>query len=592
MELRHLRQFLAVAQTEHFGRAADGLHIAGPALSRSVRQLEASLGTPLFERTTRQVELTEAGRVFAGEVRRILAELDGAVGRARLIGQGASGVLRVGVTGSASYGVLPRVVRRVKSALPDVELTIDTEMLTPLQAAALTDGRLDLALLRTPVAVEGIAHRVLFAEPLILALPQGHRFDGDPDVTVADLQDEAFVTYPADTGSVVDGAVVGRAPPRASRRAAHTRCRRPRPCSRSSRRGSVSPWSPAPPAPSSSPASTSWTCPTPRASSSPWRGARPTTRPCSPASSKRSAAPTSPTTRRPRHDRPAHHRHRRDPLSDPLRQAAEVRLRRVTHADHVLVRVHTAGGLVGVADAPPRPFTYGETQAGIVAVIDGIFAPQLVGLDADRRAVAHARMHRTVGNPAAKAAVDMAVWDVLAQAWGTTVNRALGGFTDRMRVCHMLGFDAPAAMAQEASAIRDRYGITTFKVKVGRRPIDLDVDVVRALRNTLGDKAELYIDGNRGWTPSESLRALDMLADAGLTLAEELCPADDVLGRRRLVANCRIPFVGDESVTTPAEVTRELLGAAPPPSPSRPPARDSPARRRSWTSPPASAWKS
>lgn len=208
VELRHLRQFLAVAQTEHFGRAADGLHIAGPALSRTIRQLETSLGTPLFERTTRQVELTEAGRVFAGEVRRILAELDGAVGRARLIGQGASGVLRVGVTGSASYGVLPRVVRRVKSVLPDVELTIDTEMLTPVQAAALIDGRLDLALLRTPVAVEGIAHRVLFAEPLILALPQGHRFDGDPDVTVADLQDEAFVTYPADTGSVVDGAVV------------------------------------------------------------------------------------------------------------------------------------------------------------------------------------------------------------------------------------------------------------------------------------------------------------------------------------------------------------------------------------------------
>lgn len=246
----------------------------------------------------------------------------------------------------------------------------------------------------------------------------------------------------------------------------------------------------------------------------------------------------------------------RIPYVKPLKFASG----EVTHADHVLVRVHTAGGLVGVADAPPRPFTYGETQAGIVAVIDGIFAPQLVGLDADRRAVAHARMHRTVGNPAAKAAVDMAVWDVLAQAWGTTVNRALGGFTDRMRVCHMLGFDAPAAMAQEASAIRDRYGITTFKVKVGRRPIDLDVDVVRALRNTLGDKAELYIDGNRGWTPSESLRALDMLADAGLTLAEELCPADDVLGRRRLVANCRIPFVGDESVTTPAEVTRELLG--------------------------------
>lgn len=208
MELRHLRQFLAVAETEHFGRAADGLHIAGPALSRTVRQLEAEIGTPLFQRTTRQVELTEAGRVFAGEVRALLVELDGAVSRARLIGEGASGVLRVGVTGSASYGVLPRLVRTLKGALPGVELAIDTEMLTPLQASALIDGRLDLALLRTPVAVEGIAHRVLFAEPLILALPAGHRWAGDPEVTVGDLQDDPFITYPADTGSVVDGAVV------------------------------------------------------------------------------------------------------------------------------------------------------------------------------------------------------------------------------------------------------------------------------------------------------------------------------------------------------------------------------------------------
>ncbi|TWS21562.1 LysR family transcriptional regulator [Tsukamurella asaccharolytica] len=208
MELRHLRQFLAVAETEHFGRAADGLHIAGPALSRTVRQLEDHIGTPLFERTTRQVQLTEAGRVFAGEVRSLLAELEDAVGRARLIGEGASGVLRVGVTGSASYGVLPRVVRRLKAELPDVELAIETELLTPIQAAALTDGRLDLALLRTPVAVAGIDHRVLFSEPLILALPDGHRFIGDRNVTVADLHDESFVTYPADTGSVVDGAVV------------------------------------------------------------------------------------------------------------------------------------------------------------------------------------------------------------------------------------------------------------------------------------------------------------------------------------------------------------------------------------------------
>lgn len=234
----------------------------------------------------------------------------------------------------------------------------------------------------------------------------------------------------------------------------------------------------------------------------------------------------------------------------------------VTHADHVLVRLRTSDGVEGYADAPPRPFTYGETQTGIVAVIEQIFAPALIGLELTDRSAAQARMHRTVGNPAAKAAVDMATWDALGRTWGVSVSKALGGYTDRMRVSHMLGFDAPSAMAREACEIRDRYGISTFKVKVGRRPVGLDVEVVRALRNALGDKAELYLDGNRGWTASESVTALDQLADVGLTLAEELCPADDVLGRRRLVAQCRIPFVADESATTPAEVTRELLGGS------------------------------
>ncbi|NLG45289.1 enolase C-terminal domain-like protein [Gordonia sp. (in: high G+C Gram-positive bacteria)] len=234
----------------------------------------------------------------------------------------------------------------------------------------------------------------------------------------------------------------------------------------------------------------------------------------------------------------------------------------ITHAQHVLIRVHTKGGLIGSADAPPRPFTYGETQAGVIAVIESLFAPQIVGVDADRRDLIRQRMHRTVGNPVAKAAIDMALWDIIGQAWSMPVHRLLGGFTDKLRVSHMLGFDTPEVMVAEAGKMRDRYGISTFKVKVGRRPIDADVEVVRALRQTLGDKAELYIDGNRGWSPSESARALEQLADVGLTLAEELCPADDVLGRRWLVNRCSVPFVADESVSTSAEVTRELLGGS------------------------------
>lgn len=170
------------------------------------------------------------------------------------------------------------------------------------------------------------------------------------------------------------------------------------------------------------------------------------------------------------------------PFAIPYRKPLRFASGEVHTAEHVLVRVHTDDGVVGVAEAPPRPFTYGETQAGIVAVLETVFAPQVVGLSLLERETVHARLSRTVGNPAAKSALDMAIWDALGQSLDVSVTELLGGYTDRMKVSHMLGFDEPAAMVAEAERIRDSYGIATFKVKVGRRPVSLDTAVVRALR--------------------------------------------------------------------------------------------------------------
>jgi L-alanine-DL-glutamate epimerase-like enolase superfamily enzyme len=246
------------------------------------------------------------------------------------------------------------------------------------------------------------------------------------------------------------------------------------------------------------------------------------------------------------------------PYVKPLRFASG----EVHSADHVLVRVHTEDGIVGVAEAPPRPFTYGETQTSIVAVIQQVFRPQVVGLNLAQREVVNARLNRTAGNPTAKAAVDMAIWDALARTLDLSVSDLLGSFTDRMRVSHMLGFDDPAAMVAEAEKMRDVHGISTFKVKVGRRPVALDTAVVRALREHFGDTVELYVDGNRGWTASESLRAMKEMADLDLLFAEELCPAADVIGRRWLVGHLEVPFIADESIPILADVTREVLGGS------------------------------
>ena len=250
------------------------------------------------------------------------------------------------------------------------------------------------------------------------------------------------------------------------------------------------------------------------------------------------------------------------PYAIPYRKPLRFASGEILAAEHVLVRVTTDDGLVGTADAPPRPFTYGETQASVTSVIRDFFAPAIVGLSVLEREVVHARMNRTVANPVAKAAIDMAVWDVLGQSLGVSVSELLGGFTDRLRVSHMVGFAPPETMVAEAERIRDEYGITAFKVKLGRDPFTDDVAAVRALREALGPEVELYIDGNRGWTARDAARALRQMEDLDLTFAEELTDADDVLGRRWLVSQSTIPMFADESVARPGEVTRELLGGS------------------------------
>lgn len=229
-------------------------------------------------------------------------------------------------------------------------------------------------------------------------------------------------------------------------------------------------------------------------------------------------------------------------------------------ANHILVKVTGEDGVVGYGEAPPRPYTYGETQAGIKDVVENVFAPDLIGLDVLDREKMIAKMNRTVDNPCAKGSLDMAIWDVIGKSLGQPVTKLLGGYSDHMRVSHMVGFDEPAKMVEVVHEYREKYGITVYKVKVGRKPYQLDVDVCRALREEFGDEIELYIDGNRGWSASESALALEAMSDLGLTLAEELNPADDVLGRKWLVDRTPMPFVADESVPNQADVVRSILG--------------------------------
>ncbi|NHU85076.1 enolase [Kocuria sp. JC486] len=231
----------------------------------------------------------------------------------------------------------------------------------------------------------------------------------------------------------------------------------------------------------------------------------------------------------------------------------------VHEADHVLVKVTTEGGVVGWADAPPRPYTYGETQRSIVAVVEDVFAPELVGLSVFDREKAQRIMARTIHNECAKGAVDIAMWDCIGKILGQPVSRLLGGFTDHMRVSHMLGFKPAEELLELALGFRERYGITTFKLKTGRHPIGLDVEAARVLREGLGEDVEIYMDANRGWSANDAAEVLRRTDDLGLTFLEEPDDAREVLGRRRLVTQSRIPITADESAPNMGEAAREIL---------------------------------
>jgi len=243
------------------------------------------------------------------------------------------------------------------------------------------------------------------------------------------------------------------------------------------------------------------------------------------------------------------------PYTHPLKFASGA----VETADHVLVRVHTDEGLIGVADAPPRPYTYGETQVSIKNVVEEVFAPQVIGLDPFDREKVHAVMRRTINNQVAKGTVDIALWDLAGKALGMPVHKMLGGWTDSMRVSHMLGFRPAQELLEEARRFGEEYGITTFKLKVGRRPLALDIEACHVLRDGLGEGVEIYLDANRGWTANEAMQVLERTAGLGLTLLEEPCDAKEAMSRRRLVEKSPIPVVGDESVPTAGDASRELL---------------------------------
>jgi DNA-binding transcriptional LysR family regulator len=192
-EFSQLRCFVAVAEELHFGRAAERLHMTQPPLSRQVQILERILGAQLLERTSRIVRLTPAGRTLLPEARRILQLADTAATSARRIAGGESGSVTVGFTAAAGYSYVPELIARAREQLPGVDFVLH-EMVTAEQVEALASHRIDVAFLRPPVRREFASVRVM-REPLVAALPGGHRLARGRLPTLRDFDRQPFVMY-------------------------------------------------------------------------------------------------------------------------------------------------------------------------------------------------------------------------------------------------------------------------------------------------------------------------------------------------------------------------------------------------------------
>jgi o-succinylbenzoate synthase len=251
-------------------------------------------------------------------------------------------------------------------------------------------------------------------------------------------------------------------------------------------------------------------------------------------------------------------------ISVPLRVPFKTALRSVSSVEDVIVEVHTDTGHVGYGEAPPTGVITGDTTGAILGALRDHIIKTVVGREVDEfEDLMKALEGSIVKNTSAKAAMDMALWDLYGQLYRIPVYKLMGGARKTIVTDITISVNDPEEMARDTvDAIRRGYD--TLKIKVGSNPA-LDVERLMAVRKAAGPQTRIRIDANQGWNPKQAVRLLNQMQEKGLDIefVEQPVKAHDFEGLKYVTQRSYVPVLADESVFSPADaLTIMQMGAA------------------------------
>ena len=251
-------------------------------------------------------------------------------------------------------------------------------------------------------------------------------------------------------------------------------------------------------------------------------------------------------------------------ISVPLRTPFKTALRTVSSVEDVIVEIHTDCGRIGYGEAPPTGPITGDTTLAIIGAIQDHISKAIIGRDVDDfEDVLQAVQKSVIGNTSAKAAVDMALWDLYGQLYSIPVYKLMGGSRKNITTDITISVNDPDIMVRDSLIALDR-GYDCLKMKVGINP-DLDVARLKGVRQAVGNDVTIRIDANQAWTPKQAVKILNSMQEQGLQieLVEQPVHAHDLEGMKYVTDRSYVPVLADESLYSPADAATILrMGAA------------------------------